>query len=99
MLVSKRPLKPRELIAAAELNPSLTVSSSCYPPQESALEVEQLIQSCEGLLLLDSTLDVVRFSHLSVQEYLEIRSETWDVSVVEAELFVSESCLGRCSLS
>jgi len=92
MLVSKRPLRPEELVAAAELNPAIAVGS-CALSQESTLEVELLIQSCGGLLLLDTTLNVVRFSHLSVQEYLETRSETWDVSVIDAQLFVSESCL------
>ncbi|KAF8417576.1 hypothetical protein EV426DRAFT_699665 [Tirmania nivea] len=91
MLVSKRPLKPRELIAAAQLSPSTRDSS--YSSQQLTLAVELLIQSCEGLLLLDTTLYVVRFAHLSVQEYLEIRNEVWDVSVTDAQLFVSESCL------
>jgi len=92
MLVSERPLRPQELVAAAELNPHISVNST-GPSQESTLPVELLIQSCEGLLLLDTGLNVVRFSHLSVQEYLETRSEIWDVSVIDAHLFVSESCL------
>jgi len=92
MLVSERPLTPAELVAAAELNPSLPVDSSS-PSQESSLPVELLIQSCEGLLLLDTTLHVVRFSHLSVQEYLETRNGIWDIGLVDAELFVSEACL------
>ena len=92
MLVSKRPLTPGELVAAAELNPSMSVDCST-PPQESTLVVELLIQSCEGLLLLDTKLNVVRFSHLSVQEYLETRNGAWDISVIDAQLFVSESCL------
>ena len=96
MLVSKRPLKPSEFVAAAELNPSMPVGS-CAPSQESALE--QLLQSCEGLLLLDTALNVVRFSHLSVQEYLETQNEIWDVSAIDAELFVSESCLWILQLS
>ncbi|KAF8417649.1 ankyrin repeat-containing domain protein [Tirmania nivea] len=92
MLVSKRPLEPRELIAAAELNPSTSVGSSASF-QQSTLGVELLIESCRGLLLLDTKLDVVRFSHLSVQEYLETQNEIWNVSVIDAQLFVSESCL------
>jgi len=92
MLVSKRLLTPQELIAAAELNPPRSWDSPA-PPQDSALAVELLIQSCEGLLLLDTALNVVRFSHLSAQEYLEIQNEIWDVGVIDAQLFVSESCL------
>ncbi|KAF8417658.1 ankyrin repeat-containing domain protein [Tirmania nivea] len=92
MLVSEYPLKPEELIAAVELNPSILKHSSTSL-QESTLAVELLIQSCQGLLLLDTTLCVVRFAHLSVQEYLEIRNEVWGVSITDAQLFVSESCL------
>ncbi|KAF8417668.1 hypothetical protein EV426DRAFT_645734, partial [Tirmania nivea] len=92
MLVSKRPLKPTELVVAVQLNPSISMDSS-HPSQESALAVELLIQSCEGLLLLDTTLDVVRFSHLSVQEYLETWNSIWDISIIDTQLFVSESCL------
>lgn len=92
MLVSKRPLTPQELIAAAELNPSLSVDSPA-PSQDSALALDLLIHSCEGLLLLNTTLDVVRFSHLSAQEYLEMPNEMWNVSIIDAQLFVSESCL------
>ena len=94
MLVAERPLNPSELAAAAELNPSMSVDSSA-PTQEPTLEVELLIQSCEGLLLLDTTWypHVVRFSHLSVQEYLETRNDVWDIGVVDAQLFVSEACL------
>ena len=91
ILVSQRPLKPGELVAAAELNPSSVPVDSFTPSQESALEVELLIQSCKGLLLLDITLNVVRFSHLSVQEYLETRNEI--IREIDAQLFVSKCCL------
>ena len=92
MLVSNRPLKPRELVAAAELDPSISIDNATES-QESTLTVEPLIQSCGGLLLLDTKLDVVRFSHLSVQEYLETRNGKWDVTIIDAQLFVAESCL------
>ncbi|RPB27784.1 hypothetical protein L211DRAFT_778835, partial [Terfezia boudieri ATCC MYA-4762] len=95
MLVSKRPLRPAELIAAAELNPPRSISAHNFPAtsEVSTLGVEVLIHSCEGLLLLDKQLDVVRFSHLSVQEYLETQNEIWDVNIIDVQLFVSESCL------
>jgi len=64
MLVSKHPLKPGELVAAAELNPSIPVDRPTLL-QVSTLVVELLLKICGGLLLLDTTLDVVRFSHLS----------------------------------
>ena len=42
MLVSKRPLKPGELVVAADLNPCIPLDSSNLL-QESAVEVELLI--------------------------------------------------------
>ncbi|RPB27788.1 hypothetical protein L211DRAFT_802384, partial [Terfezia boudieri ATCC MYA-4762] len=95
MLVSKRPLTPTELVAAAELNPPRSISAHNVPAtsEVSTLGVEVLIHSCEGLLLLDKQLDIVRFSHLSVQEYLETRNEIWDVNIIDVQLFVSECCL------
>jgi len=92
MLVAKRPLTPGELVTAVELNPPIHVDITS-PPQGPTLAVELLIQSCEGLLLLDTTLGVVRFSHLSVQEYLETPNKIWDIRVVDAQLFAAESCL------
>ncbi|KAF8427603.1 ankyrin repeat-containing domain protein [Terfezia claveryi] len=95
MLVSKRPLTPAELVAAAELNPPRSISAHNFPVNSelSTLAVEVLIHSCEGLLVLDKQLDVVRFSHLSVQEYLETRNEIWDVNIIDVQLFVCQSCL------
>jgi len=94
MLVSEGPLEPTVLVAAAQVNPHVPVNGSA-PSQESTLAVELLIQSCEGLLLLYTTWypDVVRFSHLSVQEYLETGNEIWDIGIIDAQLFVSETCL------
>jgi len=91
MLVSERPLKPEELVAAAELNPSSIPVEGSAPSQELPLEIDLLIQSCGGLLLWDMKLNVVRFSHLSVQEYLETQNEI--IRVIDAQLFVSQCCL------
>lgn len=94
MLVSCRPLKPQELVAATELNPSSTPPDQLppdQPPPEPSLDVELVIQVCGGLILLDQELDVMRFAHLSVQEYLETRKNTW--GTIDAQCFVSEGCL------
>jgi len=95
LLVAERPLTPAELVAATELNPPRCITPHNFPgpSRESALAVELLIHSCGGLLLQDTQLGVVRFSHLSVQEYLETRNDVWGVSVIDAQLLVSESCL------
>ena len=68
MAVSRRPLMPDELITAAKLDPAK--DSAALSP-ELALGIDLLIQLCGGLLLWDKELDVIRFSHHSVQEYLE----------------------------
>ena len=89
MVVSQRPLEPNELIAAAELDPAL--DTALLPAAE--LDIYRLIQFCGGLLLRDNQLDVIRFSHLSVQEYLETESmnKYWDI--INAQRLVMEACL------
>ena len=89
MLVSERPLEPEELTAATELNPSST--SLDYTPQPSSLDVELVIHVCGGLVLLDKQLNVMRFAHLSVREYLETRENSW--GIIDAQRFILEGCL------
>jgi len=89
MLVSRKPLHPRELVAATEVDPSSTPLDHTVP--DSSLDVELVIHVCGGLILLDYELDVMRFAHLSVQEYLETRKNS--CSTIDAQRFVSEGCL------
>ncbi|KAF8427950.1 hypothetical protein EV426DRAFT_640542 [Tirmania nivea] len=104
MVVAKRPLKPEELIAATELNPlsppptktsqpSQTSQpfQTSQPAQEPSLDIEMVINICGGLIILDRKLQVLRFAHLSVQEYLETRENIW--GIIDAHRFVSEGCL------
>jgi len=90
MAVSRRPLKPDELIEAAELDPA-TVADSVAP--EVTLDIDLLIQLCGGLLLWDKKIDVIRFSHLSVQEYLETESMNKHWDIIDAQRLVMEACL------
>ena len=92
MAVSRRPLKPDELIAAAELDPATAIDTTALAPEET-LDIDLLIQFCGGLLMHDKGGDVIRFSHLSVQEYLETESmnKYWDI--IDAHLLVIEACL------
>jgi len=62
MLVSQRPLSPKELIAATELNPESTPPHSLQPPAEPLLNLELVIHVFGGLILLDYELDVMRFA-------------------------------------
>ena len=97
MLVSRWPLKPQELVAATELNPSSIPpdrpadDQRLQPGPEPALDVELVIHVCGGLIFLDHGLNVMRFAHLSVPEYLETRKNSW--GIIDAQRFVSEGCL------
>jgi len=57
MAVSQRPLKPEELIEAAELDPATMVDSvaGALAP-ELTLDIDLLIQFCGGLVLWDKKL-------------------------------------------
>ena len=93
MLVSQRPLKPHELVAATVLDPSSA------PPDRSAtqtlqfeqLGIERVVEACGGLILLDQQIGGMRFAHPSVQEYLEKKKDSW--GIIDAQRFVSEACL------
>ena len=89
MLVARWPLKPEELIAATEIDPS---TPPVHAPSESSLDVDLVIHVCGGLIIRDHELKVMRFAHLSVQEYLETRKDSW--GVIDAQRFVSEE-IGR----
>ena len=95
VLVAQRPLKPQELVAATEINPSSTSpdrpADQSLPPLQPTLDIDLVVDVCGGLILLDQKLEVVRFAHLSVHEYLETRKDTW--GVIDAQRFVSEGCL------
>ena len=92
MVVSRRPLALNELIAAAKLDPATAVDSTTQAPALT-LDIDLLIHLCGGLLLWDKQLDVIRFSHLSVQEYLEteLMNQYWDI--IDAQSLVMEACL------
>jgi len=97
MLVSRKPLKPQELVAATGINPSSTPldrpadDQLLHPAPDLSLDIELVVHVCGGLILLDHELEVIRFAHLSVQEYLETRQDSW--GIIDAQRFVSEGCL------
>ena len=66
LLCTQRPLKSRELIAAVSVD---TVG------RHVNIENEDLLDLCCNLAVLDTELDIFRFAHLSVREYLETRAE------------------------
>ncbi|KAF8537917.1 hypothetical protein BDD12DRAFT_911128 [Trichophaea hybrida] len=66
VMCSRKPLKPRDLIIAV-----------CQDPETEAtnivdIDINFVLEACHNLLMIDQS-GVCRFSHLSVQEYLETR--------------------------
>jgi len=63
------------------------VSLSC---DASEVEEETLVQMAQSLIIVDRTANTLRFSHLSVREYLEARAEYSDEV---SHALVAEACL------
>src|SRR5437588_12188841 len=64
-MCSCEPLSAEELVAAV-----------CQDPEEGKtqaidIDIHFVLDACSNLLVVDSQLDVCRFSHLSVREYFE----------------------------
>ena len=91
MLVANRPLSPQELVAAAELDPATLLQNTSANTKRRQLDIDQVIQLCGGFILQDMKLGVMRFTHLSVREYLETKNEMW--SILDSHLLVAEACL------
>lgn len=54
------------------------------------MQKEQVLDLCHNLVVYDEGLDVFRFAHLSVREFLEKRPEFSDIS---CNILAAESCL------
>jgi ankyrin repeat protein len=81
LLCELRPLKTLEVVAAV----SVDSEGQCY-----ALSNTDLLNMCCNMVILDAELDVFRFAHLSVREYLEGRSDNINT---EAHALAMERCL------
>ncbi|KAH0536560.1 hypothetical protein FGG08_006568 [Glutinoglossum americanum] len=78
LLCAQRPLSLDEFLAA------LSTESS------KPLEKEDVLNLCCNLVVWDNALNIFRFAHLSVREFLEERAE---YSSVEANKIAAETCL------
>lgn len=84
IMCARRPLSPAELIMA------LSVGST----QLLDLDKETILRFCNNLVTWDSELDVLRFAHLSVQEFLEeTLCKTADAHAMAAETCLLALCL------
>lgn len=75
---SQRPLAASDFLAAV-----------CPPPQK-AIDSESLLEYCFNLVVKDKALDIFRFAHLSVREYLETRD---DYTITSTHAVAAEICL------
>lgn len=76
------------------LSPELLVAAVCQDPEtedtnQVDVDIDYVLAACSNLLVVDSQLSLCRFSHLSVQEYIE----THRLKPVQAEDVVARVCL------
>lgn len=71
LLCAQCPLKSSDFINAVSAGPE---------GKHSVLSAAQLLHMCCNMVVLDAEMDVFRFAHLSVREYLECREEYVDFS-------------------
>jgi len=60
-----------------------------YPASQSITN-DTILKVCQNLLVLDDRLQIYRFAHLSVDEYLETK---FNNSKVDSHAYIAESCL------
>src|SRR5947199_8886163 len=86
LLCAQRPLQTPEFIAAVSVD-----SEGEY----LELSNTDLLKMCCNMVVLDAELNVFRFAHLSVQEYLERRG---DYTRIETHTLAAERCVDILTL-
>ncbi|EON65807.1 hypothetical protein W97_05046 [Coniosporium apollinis CBS 100218] len=76
------------------LSPDLLVAAVCQDPETENMDqvdvdIDYVLAACSNLLVIDPQLSVCRFSHLSVQEYIENHR----LKPIQAEDVVARVCL------
>ncbi|RSL44920.1 hypothetical protein CEP54_014487 [Fusarium duplospermum] len=69
---AKRHLTVRELQHALAI-----IDGAETLDEDSITDAEDLISSCEGLLILDPNTNIISLAHYTIQEYLETIRDTW----------------------
>lgn len=70
MLCSAGPLSPTELVMGSVSALRVESAGSCATIGND-VNIETILKLCHNLVVIDHQLEVMRFAHLSVQEYLE----------------------------
>ncbi|KAL8724372.1 MAG: hypothetical protein Q9166_007983 [cf. Caloplaca sp. 2 TL-2023] len=84
LLCLREPLSPASFLAA------LTFMDGEHG---AVLQMAQVLRICFNLIIVDSKLNVLRFAHTSVQEFLEVQT---DFVPQKTEGIVAISCLNSC---
>jgi len=89
---SYEPLRSETLLDAVtvEVDGSGEFSHKC-----TAVRATDLLKACQNLLILDERLNVFRFAHLSVEEYLETQLLRVDFDTEIAKICLSLVCSSR----
>ena len=64
--------------------------------QAPDLRLSDLLRICRDMIILDSDMNVVRFVHISVQEFLQGQQ---DLSAERANELIALSCINSCAYS
>ncbi|KUI59751.1 Ankyrin repeat and KH domain-containing protein mask [Cytospora mali] len=78
------------------LTPSALLSAVAIPNSSTILQLPQLVSICANLVVLDTKCNVIRFSHQSVQEFLE-RHEPFTATT--AHRLLASTCIEACRQS
>ena len=81
LLYANRPLQVDEFIAAVSVEPN----GSCR-----GLSSRDVLNVCSNLVVFDAELDIFRFAHLSVREYLETRD---DYTAISSNYLIVRRCI------
>jgi len=89
---SYEPLRSETLLDAVTVEVD---SLGVFSHKPTALRATDLLKACQNLLILDKRLNVFRFAHLSVEEYLETQLLKVDSHTEIAKICLSLVCSSR----
>jgi hypothetical protein len=82
---AKRPLTKLELQHALAV-----VVNNSRLDEDELLEIEDIVSVCAGLVTIDETSDIIRFSHITMKEYFQRTRKSW---FPEAETDIANICI------
>ena len=82
------------MYSVVPLSPEALIAGICQDPNTDVVDpvdvdIDLLLDACQNLIVVDSQLHICRFSHLSVQEYLERHWGCYDANALIAKVCLS----------